>query len=79
MSSICKKKPDGTLASVQGIINLCAGLPIALTLTGDFVAAEVSDGLEFEYACDNYLKDLEHTSNFGATILEAAIRLSLDN
>lgn len=34
-------------------------------------------GLDFEYACDTYLKDLKEEVNFGASILDAAIKLSL--
>lgn len=66
------------LASVRGILRLCAVLPIALDIAGGFVAAEISHGLDFKYVCDNYLKDLGQQANFGATILDRAIKLSLD-
>lgn len=55
-----------------------AGLPIALAVTGRYVAAAVSDGLDFEYVCDNYFQDLEENENLGATVLDSAIRLSLN-
>lgn len=66
------------LASVQGILRLCAGLPIALSVTGGFVAASVCSGLDFQYACDSYSKSLEARTNFGASILESAIKMSLE-
>lgn len=66
------------LASVQGILRLCAGLPIALSVTGGFVAASVCSGLDFQYACDSYPKSLEARTNFGASILESAIKMSLE-
>lgn len=36
-----------SLSSVQGILRLCAGLPIALAVTGEFVAVQVSLGFSF--------------------------------
>lgn len=66
------------LASVQGILGLCAGLPIALAATGGFVAVRVSLGYSFKSVCDMYLKDVEEKPNLGATILEHAINLSLE-
>lgn len=65
------------LASVQGILGLCAGLPFALAVTGGLVASQVSLGYPFDCVCDRYWKDLEEKTNWGATILEGAINLSL--
>lgn len=64
--------------SVQAILRLYTGLSIALAVTGRFVAAETSDGLNFEYICGNYLQDLEEGANLGSTVLESAITLSLN-
>lgn len=66
------------LASVEGILRLCAGLPIALAVTGIFVVARLSLGYTFATVCDRYYKELEQKTNLGATILEGAIKLSLD-
>lgn len=64
-------------ASVQGILGLCAGLPIALALTGGFIASRVSSGLEFKFVCESYLQELEEKVSLGASVLEGAIKLSL--
>lgn len=39
-----------SVAAVEGILKLCAGLPIALALTGSAIAAEVGLGHDFEFA-----------------------------
>lgn len=68
---------DRNSAAVQGILNLCGGLPIALAVTGCTVAARVSSSLEFEYVCDSFLNDMRKKANLGASVLKAAIHLSL--
>lgn len=65
------------LESVQGILGLCAGLPIALGVTGGYVAERVSVGLEFVFVCSSYLKDLQDSVKLGSSVLESAINLSL--
>lgn len=37
--------------AARGILGRCAGLPIALAVTGEAVAARVDAGLRFERAC----------------------------
>lgn len=66
------------LSSVQGILGLCAGLPIALAVTGGFVAAQMSLGYNFESVCEKYFTGHEEKTNLGAPILERALTLSLE-
>lgn len=65
------------LVSVQGILRLCAGLPIALAVTGCFVSRQVSSVSEFESVCNMYLKQLEAKTKLRASIVESAISLSV--
>lgn len=68
---------EHSLAAVQNLLGLCAGLPIALAVTGCIVAAEVSLGFDFEYACDRCWNNRQQETNLGASVLDGAIQLSL--
>lgn len=69
---------DQSFSDVQGILNLSAGLPIALAVCGSAVASHVKMGLQFKDACSTYLKDLKQKANLGVKVLEGAIELSLE-
>lgn len=60
---------------VRGILGLCAGLPIALKVTGQAVAFRVASGLGFRRACRTYLEELSKDMRPGASFLVFAIRL----
>lgn len=66
------------ISAVQEILNLCAGLPIALAVTVRYIASRVSSGFDFEYACDTFLEDLKEKAYPGSSFLDAAIKLSLE-
>lgn len=65
--------------AARGILDLCSGLPIALSVTGEAVFLLVSNGFSFEYACETCLEELSDEMHPGASILEAAIRVSLSS
>lgn len=62
---------------IRGILDRCAGLPIALAMTGRTVARHMSYGFGFDFACQAYLKLLADEMNLGASLLDSAISLSL--
>lgn len=66
------------VASVKGILFLCASLPIALAVTGGFVSTQVSTASGFTDVCDTYFNALKEKSNWGGSILKSAIELSLE-
>lgn len=70
---------DSHLEAARGILESCAGLPIALSVAGAAVSRKVLAGLRFEYACQAYFKKVcEHrVLNPGAKFLDTAIRISL--
>lgn len=68
---------DAHCQPVRGILKFCAGLPIALAVTGQAVAFRVASGLEFQSACHTYFEHLSNAMHPGATILNAAISISL--
>lgn len=68
---------DHNIAAARGILELCAGLPIALSVTGEAVYERISSGVGFDFACKMYFKELCDEMNPGASILDSAIRLSL--
>lgn len=68
---------DDESQNVRGILNLCAGLPIALAVTGHTVACRVASGLPFVLACRSYLDELSEEMHLGVPAFEAAIDLSL--
>lgn len=59
-------------------MKLCAGFPIALAVAGSTVATRIVLGFDFEHVCTSYVNDLTEKVNFGATILDGAIKLSLE-
>lgn len=65
--------------AARGILGLCAGLPIALAVTGDAVSFRVHVGLRFQTACEKYLELLSESVVSGLHVLDAAISLSLDS
>lgn len=65
--------------TVRGILDRCGGLPMALAVTGGAVALRIGLGLEFEIACQMYLKLLVEELNLGASLLDSAISLSLSS
>ncbi len=71
--------------SVQKILWICAGLPIALAVTGSAVAFLSSTGGDFGTACDEYARRLEKKrgnlgdeSTMEGMSLNAGILLSLE-
>lgn len=67
---------DKDLPPVQGILDLCPGLPLALAICGRAIALHVSYGYDFKTACSMYYKDMEEQSTLRSSILERAIELS---
>ncbi len=72
-------------SSAQKILRICAGLPIALAVTGSAVAFLASTRFDFETACDEYARRLEKKrGNVGdkntteGMSLDAGILLSLE-
>lgn len=51
---------------IRGILDLCAGLPIALAITGQAVVLRVTLGLGFRRACQTYLDELSQEMYPGA-------------
>lgn len=62
---------------VREILARCAGLPIAIAFTGAGVAQLVSYGLGFLTAGRTYFQSLVNEIDFGASVLDSAISMSL--
>lgn len=70
---------ESSLAASQGILDLCSGLPIALSVAGSMVSMYMKMGLEYESACRMYLDEISSEMELypGASFLDSAIRVSL--
>lgn len=77
-SSLTFAEFDMQLPAVRGIIALCAGLPVALAVTGRGVSSYLEVGLGWDRACSMYLADLQRAKSIGHTILGALVSLSLE-
>lgn len=66
-------------AVVREILKRCAGLPIAIAVSGAAVALGMSSGLEFGFACRTYFNPLDKEMHLGASLLDSAINLSLNS
>lgn len=65
----------GDLEAAQGILDLCAGLPFALSIVVEAVFLRVSAGFTFEYACQGVSGEMYP----GTSFLDAAIGVSLSS
>lgn len=70
---------DTHVTAARGIVGHCAGLPIALAVTGEAIVLRVNAGLQFETACEKYFHLLSNKMYSGMYVLDAAISLSLDS
>lgn len=68
---------DQECGHVRDIIDLCAGLPIALAVAGTGVAYNISRGLGFQCSCRTYLEEVSKELHSGASFLGAVIEHSL--
>lgn len=73
------KPSESRLKAMQGILDLCSGLPIALYVAGSTLSMHMKMRLGFEPACQVYLDEIsnEMTVHPGVRFLENAIHLSL--
>lgn len=70
---------ESHLEAARSILELCFGLPIALSVAGSAVALRISSGLRFESASEMYIEMLSNEIEMypTATFLETTIQLSL--
>lgn len=70
---------DKHLEAARGILTLCFGLPISLSIAGAAVSVRMNSGLEFDQACRMYFDQISDEMALypGTQFLENAIRLSL--
>lgn len=72
-------RSESELDAARGILTLCSGLPISLSVAGSEVSLHVCNGVGFEYACRMYVKELSAERRLypGDTVLDSAIRHSI--
>lgn len=73
------EQSEGVLKTTKGILEICSGLPVALSIAGAWVSVYMKTGLSFEQSCRMYLEEItEDIASYpGASFLDSAIRLSL--
>lgn len=72
-----KEFDDDSVESAVAILEHCAGLPIALAVTGEAVAIRLNAGLRLGIACEKYFELLSYKMHAEVSALDAAINLSL--
>lgn len=73
------EQSEQNLKAARSILELCSGLPIALSVSGAAVAQRMKSGLDLQYACRAYFENIAHEKALhpGFFFLDYAIPVSL--